>query len=486
MMKLPLDYHISLQHGEKQKTLERAWEAVWGFGDSGMLHIFPQFLVSVVLVVSGFFIDARMTLVSLVLLPLAILGIQTLGNMAYTNQSKANKYWDTLFNRIADSFTNLKIIRIFAREKSETKILQNIFWDARIAQYEIRKLWVIFNGMSGFFTTLAQAITLAWGIYFLLNHQISLGTLFFFIGFTERIYGPIFVISEQMQVMLLNIAGFEKMQALFEMKPETDKGSKEFGGISKSITYNGVSFIYPTTSREVLKAVKIEIKKWQKVALIGHTWSGKSTIAQLLMRFYDTTQGQICIDGTPITEFNLESYRSKFASVFQDTTFFNESIRHNLEYIRDGLTEADLEKACKEANILDFIRSLPETWETEVGERGLKLSWGEKQRIAIARAILADPEILILDEATSAMDTETERLIQNSLEVLMAGRTSIIIAHRLSTIQNVDCIYMLKDWAVIAIGTHSELMNTCEPYQKLITMQHSGFVGDEEEEISHA
>lgn len=194
------------------------------------------------------------------------------------------------------------------------------------------------------------------------------------------------------------------------------------------------------------------------------------------MRFYDYTYGSIKVDGKKIDSFSLESYRQRFASVFQDTTLFNESIRHNLEYVRDGITEKDLKKACKEANILDFIESLPDTWNTEVGERGLKLSGGEKQRIAIARAILADPDILILDEATSALDTETERLIQDSLEKLMEGRTSIIIAHRLSTIQHVDRIYMLDDGEVVAHGSHTELLKSSEKYRHLIALQHDGFV----------
>ena len=197
------------------------------------------------------------------------------------------------------------------------------------------------------------------------------------------------------------------------------------------------------------------------------------------MRFYSGIEWSIEIDGENIENYTLESYRQKFASVFQDTTLFNESIRHNLEYVRDNITEKELKKACKEANILDFIESLPLGWETEVGERGLKLSWGEKQRIAIARAILADPEILILDEATSALDTETERLIQDSLEKLMEGRTSIIIAHRLSTIQHVDRIYMLEGGEVIANGNHSELMKTSEKYRHLIELQHDGFIDDE-------
>jgi len=479
MMKLPINYHISLQHGEKQKIIERASEAVRWFGDSWMAHIIPQFLVSVILIISGLIINVNMTIISLLLLPFAIYGIRTLGNKAYTNQSKANWYWDSFFNRIVDTFTNLKIIRIFSREKNEENILINKFKLAKNTQYDIRKLWVIFNWMSAFITTLAQAITISWGIYLLLNQEITLWTLFFFIGFTERIYGPIFIIFEQMQAMLINIAWFEKMQKLFDMENETNNGTRDFEWIQKSIVFKDVSFTYPSTSREVLDKVNIEIKKWEKIALIWRTWSGKSTIIQLLMRFYDTTSWSILFDWETHSDFTLESYRNKFASVFQDTTLFNESIRHNLEYIRDWITQKDIEKACKEANILDFIQSLPEKWETEVGERWLKLSWWEKQRLAIARAILANPEILILDEATSAMDSETEKLIQDSLEKLMEWRTSIIIAHRLSTIKNVDRIYMLDWWKIVANGTHKELLKNNTQYKKMIALQHEWFLWDE-------
>lgn len=484
MLRLPIDYHISLQHGEKQKTIDRASEAVWEFWDSGMLHIIPQLLVTLILIVSGCLIDLRMTLISLILLPFSIWGIQKLGNTAYKNQKVANTYWDSLFNRIVDTFTNLKVIRIFSREDHESDILTERFSRARNAQYDIRKFWIVFNGLGGFISTLWQAITLSAGIYFMIEGSLSLGTLFFFIGFTEKIYGPIFTLFQKFQETLIHISGYEKMQLLYAMDPEKDTWKKKFSGIKKTLNFTNTTFHYPSTTREVLKWINIEAKKWEKIALIGHTGSGKSTIVQLLMRFYSSTHGSIEIDGENIESFTLESYRSRFASVFQDTTLFNESIRHNLEYVRDGITEKELRKACKEANILDFIESLPEGWDTEVGERGLKLSGGEKQRIAIARAILADPEILILDEATSALDTETERLIQDSLEKLMEGRTSIIIAHRLSTIQHVDRIYMLEAGEVIASGNHSELMKTSEKYRHLIELQHDGFIDDEEEEIS--
>ena len=272
------------------------------------------------------------------------------------------------------------------------------------------------------------------------------------------------------------------MKTLFEMVPERNNGKQKFGEMKKSITFENLSFSYPSNDREVLQNIDFRIEKGQKIALIGHTGSGKSTIIQLLMRFYEPTKGSIRIDGTDIYDFTLESYRSKFAAVFQDTTLFNETIRHNLEYVRDSITEADLEKACREANILDFIQSLPDKWETEVGERGLKLSWGEKQRIAIARAILANPEILILDEATSALDTKTERLVQWAFENLMLGRTSIIIAYRLSTIQSADIIYLLGKWRIIASGSHKELYKKSKEYKEMVDLQHDGFVGDEEEE----
>lgn len=201
------------------------------------------------------------------------------------------------------------------------------------------------------------------------------------------------------------------------------------------------------------------------------------------MRFYEPIGGSICIDGTDIYDFTLESYRNKFAAVFQDTTLFNETIRHNLEYVRDNITDKELKKACKEANILEFIESLPEGWETPVGERGLKLSGGEKQRIAIARAILANPEILILDEATSALDTKTEQLVQWAFDHLMQGRTSIIIAHRLSTIMNADCIYLMEKWTIIAKWNHSDLYENSKEYKEMVDLQHDGIVAAEDEEI---
>ena len=309
-----------------------------------------------------------------------------------------------------------------------------------------------------------------------------LGTLLFFLAFADRIYWPIFSVFEAYQSMMLNIAHYEKVEDIFALSNEKNTWKTILKSIKKSISFENLSFSYPSSNREVLTDINFEIKKWERIALIGHTGSGKSTIIQLLMRFYEPSSGKIRIDGTDVYDFTLESYRQRFAAVFQDTTLFNETIRHNLEYVRDTITEKELKKACKEANILEFIESLPETWETQVWERWLKLSWGEKQRIAIARAILANPEILILDEATSALDTKTERIVQEAFDHLMHGRTSIIIAHRLSTIQSADVIYMLSKWRIIAKWNHAELYKTSPEYKEMVDMQHDGFVGEEVEE----
>lgn len=482
MIRLPIDYHISTEHGEKQKIIERACEAVWEMWDKLILRIAPQVIITLSLIVSGMYFNVGMTLISLIFFPIALIWVWVLGKRAHKNQKQANTFWEKYFGRISDVFTNLKVLRIFGRENTEMSILDQRFEKARNAQHEVRKSWVIFNGFGWVITALAQAVTVSGWVILYQEGTLSIGTLFFFIAFTDKIYSPIFSIFENIQQMIIEVTGYEKMRHLFDTASETDSWKQRLKSIKNSITFKNLSFSYPSSPREVLSDIDFTITKWERIALIGHTGSGKSTIIQLLMRFYEPSQWQILIDETDIYDFTLESYRQKFAAVFQDTTLFNESIRHNLEYVRDGITGAKLKKACKEANILEFIESLPDKWETQVGERGLKLSGGEKQRIAIARAILADPEILILDEATSALDTKTERLVQDAFDHLMDGRTSIIIAHRLSTIMSADTIYLMDKGRIVAKWSHTELYQISPEYKEMVDLQHDGFVGEEVEE----
>lgn len=247
----------------------------------------------------------------------------------------------------------------------------------------------------------------------------TIGDLFFFVTLAGRIYSPLQMLESSYRTIIKDIASFVKVREVLGMKNEPNKGTRVFESFEKGVTYDHVTFSYPSNDREVVMDVSFEIKKGQKVAFVGHTGSGKTTLTQLLTRFYDPISGSIRIDGTDIRDFTLESYRSHLAAVFQDTTLFNDTIRHNLEYVRDGVTFEQIREACRKANILEFIEGLEQGFETEVGERGLKLSGGEKQRIAIARAIIANPQILILDEATSALDAKTERLVQDAFNILM-------------------------------------------------------------------
>lgn len=482
MIHLPTQYHISVQNGEKIKLIDRGAEAVWETGDIFLLEILPYISFSLILIGVWIFINIPLTLSALIFLPVGIFLTKYFWQIAHSQQREANTYWDKLFWRIGDIFSNIQILKISAREKHEAKYIYALYDRANKKQLKIRGYWLRFSSFGRIIKIIPRIIVLSYSIVLYSRGDISLGTIFFFFTFTDTIYSPIFTILQNYQQLMQSFAKYEQLQEVLEKTPEKDSGKLSLSWVQKNITFHNLSFAYPSNDREVLKDITFEIKKWQRIALIGHTWSGKSTITQLLMRFYEPTKGSIMIDGTNIYDFTLESYRQKFAAVFQDTTLFNETIRHNLEYVRDGITEKELKKACKEANILEFIESLPAQWDTEVGERGLKLSGGEKQRIAIARAILADPEILILDEATSALDTRTERLVQEAFEHLMKWRTSIIIAHRLSTIMDADTIYLLDHGKIIASGNHRELYETSKEYKEMVDLQHDGFVGEDDEE----
>lgn len=482
MQLLPIEYHRNIQAGEKQKIVDRSAEAVWSLADNFILAVLPQILVFITLLISGIIIDPIFTLICLGFLPIGVAWVFYFGRQAHSNQRIANTAWDRMYDRLIDGIINLPVIRIFSRTNTEYTIMHDRLDAGNQAQFSVRKNWSQFNAFGRFFTIIAKLITISGGGILLYTGRTDYATFFFFIAFTDRIYSPIMELFNVIQSSMRDMAYYEKAKEVFAMESEKDTGKETLSKIKKSITFKNLSFAYPSSPREVLSDIDFTITKWERIALIGHTGSGKSTIIQLLMRFYEPSQWQILIDGTDIYDFTLESYRQKFAAVFQDTTLFNETIRHNLEYVRDGITGAKLKKACKEANILEFIDSLPEKWETQVGERGLKLSGWEKQRIAIARAILADPEILILDEATSALDTKTERLVQEAFDHLMDGRTSIIIAHRLSTIMSANTIYLMEKGKIVAKWSHAELYQISPEYKEMVDLQHDGFVGEEVEE----
>jgi len=287
----------------------------------------------------------------------------------------------------------------------------------------------------------------------------TIGQLVSFISYTAIIGGAIGSLGNFYTEIVTALGGTERIREILNEPVEVNVPiSVVRPKVRGHIHFDDVYFEYPSRPEmAVLKGIDMDIMPGQKIALVGQSGSGKSTIASLLMRLYPWQKGNITLDGKNINEMDLSSYRSVYALVPQEVLLFGGTIRENILYGFPQAAEEDLMNAARTSNSLEFIQSFPQGFETVVGERGIKLSGGQRQRIAIARAVLRNPDILILDEATSSLDAESEKVVQEALERLLEGRTAIIIAHRLATIRNVDCIYVLDEGRVVEKGTHDEL-----------------------------
>jgi len=311
-----------------------------------------------------------------------------------------------------------------------------------------------------------------YGTSLVASGEMSVGELVSFVLYTTFIGGSIAGLGDIYSQLQKAIGSSERVVELLAEEEEAGIGA-QITGIKGTIDFDEVGFEYPTRPEvKVLKGVSFQIQSGEKVALVGPSGAGKSTIIHLLLRFYEVTTGQIRIDGEPITHWNLASLRSKIGIVPQEVLLFGGSIRENISYAKPNATEEEIILAAKKANAWQFISQFPEGLETLVGERGIKLSGGQRQRVAIARAILKDPAILILDEATSSLDAESEALVQEALNELMKGRTTLIIAHRLATIRKVDRIYVLTDGKIVEQGSHQELVQDSSGiYANLVRLQ---------------
>lgn len=302
--------------------------------------------------------------------------------------------------------------------------------------------------------------------------EMSVGELVSFVLYTTFIGGSIAGLGDIYSQLQKAIGSSERVLEILDEEPEHEKGaiSEKFEG---KIEFANVGFRYPTRPEvEVLKNVSFQIQSGEKVALAGHSGAGKSTVIQLLLRFYEVEKGSILVDGRDVKDWNLKALRSKIGIVPQEVLLFGGSIRENIAYAKPNATEEEIVNAAKKANAWQFISQFPEGLDTLVGERGVKLSGGQRQRVAIARAILKDPAILILDEATSSLDAESESLVQQALDELMKGRTTLIIAHRLATIRKVDRIYALSEGKIVEQGSHQELLkNESGFYANLVRLQ---------------
>ena len=377
-----------------------------------------------------------------------------------------------IYTSLQEILGGFSVIKSFCREKHEEKRFAVNNKDYYNVQQRIVRVDARTTPVMEVLSMTGVAIVLWFGGKDVINGAWTLGDFTAFILAVQQMYQPIKNFAQLNSTIQQAVSASERV---FEILDEKSKifnlpDAKNLDVFSKNIVYKNVSFEYEK-DKSILKNINIDIKKGQTVAFVGSSGSGKSTIANLLLRFYDVNSGEILIDGINIKNLTLESLRDKIGVVSQDVFLFNDSVRYNIAYGKLDATDEEIELAAKSANAHNFISKMPDGYNTLIGERGMKLSGGEKQRIAIARAMLKNPPILVLDEATSALDSESEKLVQEAIETLMKNRTVILIAHRLSTVINADQIVVIDKGTIAEVGKHRELLDKNGIYTKLYNLK---------------
>ena len=417
--------------------------------------------------------DARLTVWSLLPIPLLTAGAMVYTTTAHRRYRAVREATSALNALLHDNLQGIRQIKGFGREPHELDRFSARAHNLRASMLRVMGAWSMYSPAMEFSAWLGYVIVFWLGGRAVIADQLSLGKLVGFLAYLGMLYQPVRALHGLNQMFQAGRAAGERVFDILDAPVEVGErpNARELSDrVRGEVEYRRVRFQY-RANLPVLHEVTIHARPGETIALVGPTGAGKTTVVNLLPRFYDVTGGQILIDGQDIREVTLESLRRQIGIVSQEAFLFNGTIRENILYGRLEASELEMIEAAKAANCHEFIMQLPEKYDSRVGERGVKLSVGEKQRVSIARALLKDPPILILDEATASVDTATERLIQEALERLMAHRTSFVIAHRLSTVRNADQIIVLKSGRVIERGTHEQLMVLDGLYAHLCRVQ---------------
>lgn len=437
-----------------------------------------DFLVSVLLSVGVFvillLIDPTLTLITFLPMPFVVIAILILRRPAVRVFKAEAKDMGEVSALVQDNVAGIREIQIFTREDHELERVSRL--SRRLTRNQIRArqyvagMFPLIEGSTG----LSMVLAIGFGGLAVLNGTLAIEDLVAFLLYVTSFYLPLWRLATVSEQIERGVASLGRINEVLSATPSVDDPADgvELGRAQGSLTLEKVSFAY--LEEDVLRDVTLNVPPGKTLALVGPTGAGKSTLASLLSRFYDPLAGQILLDGHDLRELRLDSLRRNLSVVLQDVFLFYASIAENIRFARPDATDEEVIAAAKVADAHDFIMQLPKGYDTLVGERGVKLSGGQKQRISIARAVLKDAPILILDEATSSVDTETEAQIQQALTKLMEGRTSVVIAHRLSTIRNADQIAVLDEGRVVELGRHEDISHQNGLYARLLARQMIG------------
>lgn len=459
LMELPMAFYDSRRTGELLSRITSDVSLLQETFSITLAEFFRQIITLVIGTFIIFFFTPKLAFFMLATFPILVVVAMIFGNFIRKLSKRTQDELAQSNIIVEEALQSISIVKAFTSEQHEIgryRQSQNKVIDMALKAAGYRGGFISFI----IFALFGGIVAVIWyGATLVASGEMSIGDLVSFVLYTTFIGGSIAGLGDLYGLIQKSIGASERVLEITGMEGEAGKTIGAALNLEGTIDFRNVSFKYPTRADvAVLQDLSLSIKAGEKIALVGHSGAGKSTIVQLLMRFYEWQEGQIMVDGQDIREYNLAEYRQHIGIVPQEVILFGGTIAENISYGKPHATEAEIKEAAAKANALQFIMQFPEGLQTLVGERGVKLSGGQRQRVAIARAILRNPKILILDEATSSLDAESEHLVQEALDGLMRGRTTIIIAHRLATIRKVDRIYVIRNGQIAESGTHEELL----------------------------
>ena len=446
---------------------------VFSFVSNGILNLMKDSLTLVVLVGLMFYQNWKLAFFAILMMPIAAFVAKSLGKRIGKVTTESIRLNATLISYLTEMLKASRMIKIFQQEKFELKrsdveLTKNIKTKIKIGSIMIRATPIM-----EFLTGCMIAGFIYFSGFMIISGEMGINNFFSFLTAMMLAYQPIRSLATLNMMFYQAAAGAERVFKVLDTKPnikeiDTSPNIKINKG---NIEFKNVGYKYPTTEAQAVKNINISIKGGSTVALVGHSGAGKSTIINLLPRFYDPQEGEIIIDEQDIIKVKLSSLRKNISMVSQDITLFDDTVLTNIKYAKMDASEEEITKACEFAAASDFIKDLPKSYETIIGENGIRLSGGQKQRISIARAVLKNSPIILLDEATSSLDSESEEKVQNAIVSLTKNKTTLVIAHRLSTIIRADKIFVLNQGKVIDFGTHNELLKNSITYKNLYSKQ---------------